>query len=140
MKAYPKIGTRVRLTGGKFAGRQARTDSSEGYGRGRIALWLLGGVLEIGISEELRHVEKDPERRIHKLAPRPLTYGDKLYSLKGSVFPIGHSMVLGRESRGQFGREFVIDSTYTPMSIAPRPGFEKRWCHDDGAPISLEER
>lgn len=139
MRGYPKIGTRVRLTGGQYAGRQARTDSSVGCMRGRIAVWLLGGAVNVGISEELKHVEKDPERRIRKLPPKPLRSGDKLYSLKGSVFPFGHFITLGRESLGQFGREFEIASSYQFAAIAPRPGFEKRWCHSDGHPVSLEE-
>lgn len=131
MKRYPKVGSRVRITAGQYAGRQARTCKTRD-GRGDIELDLLGGTHELGVSVPLADIEPDPEKRVHKLAPKPLAAGDRLYSLKGLVFPTGHFMTIERV----MGTEFIITDDYgRSHTLRPTEGFEKRWAHLDGHPI-----
>ena len=129
MKNYPRVGTRIRITAGEYAGRQGRTDKTV-EGHGRIQVTLLGGIMKIGVAVKLEHVEIDTVRQVSKLAPRPLTKGDRVWSLLGTTFPLGHAFTVVWVNGAQLG----TDSGYT---LQPRPGFEKRWAHVDGHPLDM---
>lgn len=131
MRRYPKVGSRVRVVAGEYEGRQARTRKTRDGG-GRIELDLLGGTHKLGVTVRLEDIELDTDRRIHKLPPLPLASGDRLYSLTGLVFPMGHFMTVQCVDGGLL----KVTSDYgAPHTIQPREGFEKRWAHLDGHPI-----
>lgn len=132
MKAYPKIGTRVVVVAGEYVGRQARTcKTEEGYGR--VELDLLGGTHKLGVRVKLSEIERDPERKIRKLGPLSLKEGDKLFSLKGNVYPVGNFITVRRIDGTGLG---VIDNYGNPQTLRPSLGFEKRWAHISGHPIA----
>jgi hypothetical protein len=136
VKRRPRVGSRVIVTSGEYAGRQARTENSTGCLKGWIALSLLGGAHELGVSVPLDRIAPDPEKKVRKLPPQPPQSGDKLWSLTGLVFPLGHFITVKSVYPEQC-RMFIESDYGTPHELQPRPGFEKRWARLDGMPLDM---
>jgi hypothetical protein len=131
MRAYPKIGTRVLICDGEYIGRQARTEKTY-RSPGRIDVELLGGTHTLGVSVRLCDVERDTAKKIYKVDPQPVDAGDRLYSLRGHVFPLGSFITVKRV----YGRFVEVESEYARIHVlAPRADFNRRWAHLDGHPI-----
>jgi len=131
MRRRPRVGTRVIVISGEYAGRQGRTTDSSGYGAARVAD-LLGGAHILRIGARIEDVAIDLERKIRKLPARPLEVGAVLYALVEPPMYLGRRLVVVAggpslfEITSEFGHRFTL---------APTPGFEQRWTHLDGSPV-----
>src|ERR1044072_8594761 len=114
MRAYPKIGTRVLICDGEYIGREKRHQKEKTSARtektyrspGRIDVELLGGTHTLGVSVRLCDVERDTAKKIYKVDPQPVDAGDRLYSLRGHVFPLGSFITVKRV----YGRFVEVES------------------------------